>query len=90
MFKSFLGVSKMSDKADLPVVEEGYDPDKLPLVRGSLEMRQIHFFWDKNYKNKNNHEAIVKMATYTKLNGSDWISGVSDLLKVAKPGDLEE
>jgi hypothetical protein len=71
------------------VVAEGYDATNLPFVKGSTVLRQVRFYWDKDHKDQNNHDAINKMATYAKSHGGQLCGGSGELLAVILPGDLE-
>jgi hypothetical protein len=89
VYKLFLGITKLSDKKLFPVVAEGYDATNLPFVKGSTVLRQVRFYWDKDHKDQNNHDAINKMATYAKSHGGQLCGGSGELLAVILLGDLE-
>jgi len=85
----FLGVSKLSDKNDFPVIGEDTDLDDLPFVDGSEDIRQVRLYWDKPYKFPANHSALMTIVSFTRSHGSDYVSEAAPYLEKIKQGDLE-
>jgi hypothetical protein len=90
MLKRFLGVSKLSDKVMLPVVEPGYDKTALPLLHGSTEIHQVRFLWDRDVREKNNSEAIDVITTHAQLLGGELVAGAGELLPLILKPDLRK
>jgi hypothetical protein len=89
MYQKFLGVAKLSTKSDLPVIGENFDPETLPFVQGSNEIRQVRFYWDRKYSDPHNHQAIITIASLAKSHGREYVSEAGGLLDIVRLGDLE-
>ena len=87
MYCKFLGVSKLSEKGDFPIVVD--DPDDLPFVDGSEDVRQVHFHWDKPNKFPANHASIMTIVSFTQSHGSNYVSKAAPYLEKIKQGNLE-
>ena len=89
MYCKFLGISKLSEKSDLPVIRGDFDGNAIPFVQGSNEIRQVRYFWNKPHKGPHNHKAIMTLASFAKSHGREYISEAGEYLDVIKQGDLE-
>lgn len=87
MYETFLGQPKLSEKDHLPIVEEGYDKERIPLVQNN-NVRQVRFFWDKSHKERNNDDAISTIVSYAKSHGQDYVSDAGPYLNIITHGDL--
>jgi hypothetical protein len=90
MFCKFLGASKLSHKNDFPVIPaHGFDANNTPLVDGSQNVRQVRFDWDKGVKDPSNHQAIMKIVSFTRSHGTQYLSEAAPALALVNAGDLE-
>lgn len=77
----------MSEKGDFPIIVD--DPDDLPFVDGSEDVRQVRFHWDKPNKFPANHASIMTIVSFTRSHGSNYVSEAAPYLEKIKQGDLE-
>jgi hypothetical protein len=91
MYCKFLGVSKLTEKQDFPVIEdlEDFDPEDLPFVDGSDTVRQVRFIWNKNHKDPHNHAAMMTIVAFTSSHGGEYVSEAAAFLALIMRGDLE-
>jgi hypothetical protein len=89
MYQKFLGVAKLSEKSDLPVIREGFNLQTLPFVQGSDEIRQVQFYWERKHLDPHNHQAITTIALFAKSHGREYVSEAGGLLDTVRLGDLE-
>jgi|ERR1700722_1833361 len=88
MYCKFLGVPKLSEKSDFPIVGDDSEDD-LPFVDGSDNVHQVRFHWDKPSKFPANHTAIMTIVAFTRSHGGNYVSGAAAYLEKIKQGDLE-
>ncbi|KAF6764942.1 hypothetical protein DFP72DRAFT_839948 [Ephemerocybe angulata] len=70
-FCLFLGVSRLSDKDSLPVIDEN-NPDyltTLPFICGNDRIRQERFHWEKPCSYSPNNIALLRLVDHTKQHG---------------------
>src|SRR5271170_5869363 len=89
MYQKFLGVAKLSEKSDLPIIGEDFNHSTLPFVQGSTEVRQVRFYWERKYSDPHNHLGITTIASFAKSHGREYVSEAGSLLDTIRLGDLE-
>ena len=85
----FLGVSKLGNKNDFPIIGEDTDLDDLPFIDGSEDIRQVRLYWDKPYKFPANNSALMTIISFTWSHSSNYVSEAAPYLEKIKQGDLE-
>jgi hypothetical protein len=90
ILKKFLGVSKLSERAILPVVAPEYNKTALPFLCDSTEIHQVRFLWDRDIRDKNNSEAIDTLTAHAQLLGGEFVAGAGELLPLILKPDLRK
>ena len=81
LYCKFLGVSKLSEKNDFPVVDEDFDPEDAPFVIGSDDVLQVRFHWQHDAKHVKNQAGIRTIMAFARSHGPEYVSGVGPLLE---------
>ncbi|KAI0044240.1 hypothetical protein FA95DRAFT_1597503 [Auriscalpium vulgare] len=87
-FFKFLGVPKLSEKDQFPVIKPDQNASELPFIQGSTTTRQIRLDWDNPGKSRGNFAALQEMAAFAKAHGGDYVSGAADLLAMVTLEDM--
>ncbi|KAM6502839.1 hypothetical protein JOM56_002816 [Amanita muscaria] len=90
IFKIFLGITKLNETDAIPVMEEIYDRNSLPFVRGSSEIHQVCFHWNRDLHDKHNHETLSILLEHAELRGPDLVQDVRKFLAMITTPDLRK
>ncbi|KIL63969.1 hypothetical protein M378DRAFT_179078 [Amanita muscaria Koide BX008] len=90
IFKIFLGITKLNETDAIPVMEEIYDRNSLPFVRGSSEIHQVRFHWNRDLRDKHNRETLSILLEHAELRGPDLVQDVGKFLAMITTPDLRK
>lgn len=89
MLRKLVGHDKLKYKEDFPVYKPDEDPESLPLVDGSDEVRQYRFNWEEDATDPQNEKGIQIAVKLARSHGVTYVSSAATQLPLVSFGDLE-